>query len=115
MNSRLRPPAFGSASAKTCSGGMLCGLQSSVASLSCKGCVDGSRPSGPMSPRAQKFGVHALAWQVLPVSGSVCGGTDIGAAQVAPTSADVEPGWSMPLGSCEPAGSCEQLNASASD
>src|ERR1043165_9948229 len=62
MNSWLFPPAFGSASAKICSGGTLRGLQASVARRSCSGRVAGSVLSGAMSPRAQKLGVHVVGW-----------------------------------------------------
>src|SRR5216683_8046507 len=81
MNNRLLRVA-GSASAKTCSGVTLCGLQSIVTSRSCRGRVAGWLESGAMSPRAQNAGVQAEGWHVAPVSGSVCGGTGVGAGHV---------------------------------
>src|SRR5262245_55997308 len=65
----------GSASAKTCSGAMLCGLQSRVTSRSWSGCVAAWLDSGAMSPREQNPGVQALGWQVP------SGGTAVGAGQ----------------------------------
>jgi hypothetical protein len=59
MNSRLWP-VTGSASAKTCTGATLCGLQSSVTSRSWRGWVAGWLASAAMSPRVQNPGVHAL-------------------------------------------------------
>jgi hypothetical protein len=62
MNSWLFPPAFGSASAKICSGAILRGLHESVARRSCSGRVADSVLSGAMSPRVQKLGVHVVGW-----------------------------------------------------
>lgn len=72
----------GSASANTCSGETLCGLQSRVTSRSWSGRVATCPASGAISPREQKFGVHALGWQVFPLSGSVNGGTGLGEGHV---------------------------------
>src|SRR5436190_14896092 len=58
---------------------MLCGLQSSVSRRDCR---LGRAESGAMSPRAQNPGVHMLAWQTFPVSGSVIGGTGVGFGQL---------------------------------
>jgi hypothetical protein len=69
MNNLLFP-AGGVASAKTCSGVTLCGLQSSVTSRSWSGRVAAWLPSGAMSPREQKFGVQELGWHILPLTGS---------------------------------------------
>src|SRR5712691_6234645 len=72
MNNRL----LGSASANTCSGGTLCGLQSRVVRRSNSDRVAASRDSGRISPRATNPDVHLLGWQpvsllVAALSGSV--------------------------------------------